>query len=646
MDHPRSRGEYFDILRAIVDGAGSSPLSRGIPLRPDIAAALGGIIPALAGNTSSAGWGGLPRGDHPRSRGEYTPQGDDLPTECGSSPLSRGIRQEPIDEVLLPRIIPALAGNTGPCRPRCRAIPDHPRSRGEYQVEMLWLFNRNGSSPLSRGIQLLRGGAYGFKRIIPALAGNTWLASVSVSAQQDHPRSRGEYGPFSGAGVNHNGSSPLSRGIRPSPARRSVSLRIIPALAGNTVTGPSFPPAAGDHPRSRGEYQTEAADALDAYGSSPLSRGIPWHRRPGFPEVRIIPALAGNTTSRPARCCWTADHPRSRGEYPGADPQTGRQRGSSPLSRGIPCDTVRHDTTKRIIPALAGNTFQLNARHINLRDHPRSRGEYPVPKSVSGSTAGSSPLSRGIRVGPLGRHQSVRIIPALAGNTPAEPRNACGSADHPRSRGEYRRGFGEVGVVTGSSPLSRGIPFPVVRRSGLVRIIPALAGNTHDPQRVQRQPGDHPRSRGEYGNGPPALHGAAGSSPLSRGILGRGRRPRTGERIIPALAGNTRLVSPSPPHPEDHPRSRGEYTALTAWTYQAMGSSPLSRGIPRSRASAVTAAGIIPALAGNTGSPGSRRDATTDHPRSRGEYPGTLLPTPSASGSSPLSRGIQTQGVR
>ena len=50
-------------------------------------------------------------------------------------------------------IIPALAGNT--------------------QVEMLWLFNRNGSSPLSRGIPGADTMDHATIRIIPALAGNT-----------------------------------------------------------------------------------------------------------------------------------------------------------------------------------------------------------------------------------------------------------------------------------------------------------------------------------------------------------------------------------------------------------------------------------------------------------------------------------------
>ena len=50
----------------------------------------------------------------------------------------------------------------------------------------------------------------------------------------DHPRSRGEYHDFLSLNDYNEGSSPLSRGIRPRPACMTSPARIIPALAGNT----------------------------------------------------------------------------------------------------------------------------------------------------------------------------------------------------------------------------------------------------------------------------------------------------------------------------------------------------------------------------------------------------------------------------
>ena len=132
----------------------------------------------------------------------------------------------------------------------------------------------------------------------------------------------------------------------------------------------------------------------------------------------------------------------------------------------------------------------------------------------------------------------------------------------------------------------------------------------------------------------------AGSSPLSRGILNWWQQNGYGGGIIPALAGNTtgwgevNYVLP------DHPRSRGEYGPEEAVPVLTRGSSPLSRGIPSRRSRSARAHGIIPALAGNTGSASRCRPCPTDHPRSRGEYYGGVRSAVYEAGSSPLSRGI------
>ena len=52
----------------------------------------------------------------------------------------------------------------------------------------------------------------------------------------------------------------------------------------------------------------------------------------------------------------------------------------------------------------------------------------------------------------------------------------------------------------------------------------------------------------------------------------------------------------------DHPRSRGEYLREGLEEYDTDGSSPLSRGIRFFNLPDCVESGIIPALAGNTGS--------------------------------------------
>ena len=75
-----------------------------------------------------------------------------------------------------------------------------------------------------------------------------------------------------------------------------LALGIIPALAGNTCRANCGFRYRKDHPRSRGEYLCRDFVALTADGSSPLSRGIRWLTPEEVSRVRIIPALAGNTS--------------------------------------------------------------------------------------------------------------------------------------------------------------------------------------------------------------------------------------------------------------------------------------------------------------------------------------------------------------
>ena len=254
---------------------GSSPLSRGIHDGVDIVEYFRRIIPALAGNTPSSRVCGEKRSDHPRSRGEYRSNSKFATARVGSSPLSRGIRMVNSQEEVRERIIPALAGNTTSGSVTLAALPDHPRSRGEYQIQAENRRLLHGSSPLSRGIRDERFQCHQHSGIIPALAGNTAAAGWRGSHGWDHPRSRGEYMRSCCIGVRDVGSSPLSRGIRTVNSHEPPRRGIIPALAGNTAPGRGITLERTDHPRSRGEYLSHGREILRNRGSSPLSRGIP-----------------------------------------------------------------------------------------------------------------------------------------------------------------------------------------------------------------------------------------------------------------------------------------------------------------------------------------------------------------------------------
>ena len=171
--HPRSRGENAPIATTIRPIGGSSPLTRGKhkPLGRVLKAL--GLIPAHAGKTLSCSVAFVDEGAHPRSRGEN--QGK-LTTENwnqGSSPLTRGkLGDHGLDRVP-DGLIPAHAGKTVAAASRPKAVPAHPRSRGENLWRSHACRTRRGSSPLTRGKPFRALGARSSVGLIPAHAGKT-----------------------------------------------------------------------------------------------------------------------------------------------------------------------------------------------------------------------------------------------------------------------------------------------------------------------------------------------------------------------------------------------------------------------------------------------------------------------------------------
>ena len=136
-----------------------------------------------------------------------------------------------------------------------------------------------------------------------------------------------------------------------------------------------------------------------------------------------------------------------------------------------------------------------------------------------------------------------------------------------------------------------------------------------------------------------------GSSPLARGLR-RTRLSRTARsRIIPARAGFTRGPGRWRRRAQDHPRSRGVYKGLNVVAFMAPGSSPLARGLLAQREAPRLALRIIPARAGFTACPGRGRWRHRDNPRARGVYPSLKAEIAARAGSSPLARGLHA-GLR
>ena len=216
------------------------------------------------------------------------------------------------------------------------------------------------------------------------------------------------------------------------------------------------------------------------------------------------------------------------------------------------------------------------------------------------SSAGSSPLARGLRGECFRPSPRRRIIPARAGFTIEAREYSPGREDHPRSRGVYIDDMGMFYAIRGSSPLARGLPSAIMISASGSGIIPARAGFTGEVSESIFRSSDHPRSRGVYPL--PVRLGPRldGSSPLARGLRLRDLDLDSRVRIIPARAGFTILRGTSLPPHRDHPRSRGVYRGVRARDRGRWGSSPLARGLPEQYLEQSPRDRIIPARAGFT----------------------------------------------
>ena len=241
-------------------------------------------------------------------------------------------------------------------------------------------------------------------------------------------------------------------------------------------------------------------------------------------------------------------------------------------------------------------------------------------------------------------YNRLRIIPARAGFTFGRMTGASGTGDHPRSRGVYASTSSSASSEGGSSPLARGLRPGPVQGQAVDGIIPARAGFTTGPPPGGASGTDHPRSRGVYVSHEDMTMNEKGSSPLARGLrLGRHHR-KSPVGIIPARAGFTQVRPLDVAAAQDHPRSRGVYPIWGSNSTSATGSSPLARGLREHEVSEEDRGRIIPARAGFTSSPSRRPPPTGDHPRSRGVYIRAVIARGGKSGSSPLARGLQRAG--
>ena len=355
-DHPRACGEHERELAVVRFDAGSSPRMRGTPNLWKTSAGTSGIIPAHAGNTSTAASWISWTWDHPRACGEHLYSSTDVLRKSGSSPRMRGTLRL-LERCLVDRgIIPAHAGNTPRRSHVAETCWDHPRACGEHFMIGIALAVVRGSSPRMRGTPIPHFPAADVVGIIPAHAGNTHGCTRQAHPARDHPRACGEHVGNVPLPRQQRGSSPRMRGTHWILQCCRMKRGIIPAHAGNTVCDRFCNDSSRDHPRACGEHKATTKAAAFGSGSSPRMRGTPTLECSCLNGTGIIPAHAGNTARRKTPDGQARDHPRACGEHCRYRAFGSRRLGSSPRMRGTLMKAREDGDPYRIIPAHAGNT--------------------------------------------------------------------------------------------------------------------------------------------------------------------------------------------------------------------------------------------------------------------------------------------------
>ena len=171
-------------------------------------------------------------------------------------------------------------------------------------------------------------------------------------------------------------------------------------------------------------------------------------------------------------------YPRWRGELMRVTVLCLRRRGLSPLARGTLSAPHKLGSRSRFIPAGAGNSPAYATMKIQKPVYPRWRGELSSSARIMPAAGGLSPLARGTHRRAARMAGPHRFIPAGAGNSGPPCSHLPNFPVYPRWRGELNMSFVNFGAINGLSPLARGTLYKRGEFMETVRFIPAGAGNS------------------------------------------------------------------------------------------------------------------------------------------------------------------------
>ncbi len=176
---------------------------------------------------------------------------------------------------------------------------------------------------------------------------------------------------------------------------------------------------------------------------------------------------------------------------------------------------------------------------------------------------------------------------------------------------------------------------------GGLRLIPVYAGSTQSSSNTAWSTPAHPRLRGEHQIHRPRPQPHHGSSPSTRGAPRSCLSSSSTTWLIPVYAGSTEMAAAVDALTPAHPRLRGEHRDGRRGRCTDAGSSPSTRGAHGGLEPYGVDNGLIPVYAGSTVSVRFHYAPGSAHPRLRGEHRQQRQPRCLLPGSSPSTRGAQ-----
>ena len=213
------------------------------------------------------------------------------------------------------------------------------------------------------------------RRSIPACAGEPLGANLSAAPTRVYPRVCGGATSSIKLYESGDGLSPRVRGSQPSPARRRIRQRSIPACAGEPGSGSSSDPVSGVYPRVCGGALSACSTIGITPRSIPACAGEPSQGSYAYTVRPVYPRVCGGACPRQERpgLHWGLSPrvrgsliqsgmcPDSRGSYPrvcgGAMAAVARGmvgKGLSPRVRGSPKPTCGKTLLDEVYPRVCG----------------------------------------------------------------------------------------------------------------------------------------------------------------------------------------------------------------------------------------------------------------------------------------------------